>query len=72
MPYTKEEFYREANQRMMNDPEMIEMAMKAMPVERRHEGVTIDDLHRVLPQMIEKMRQRLLARIDASLLPPTE
>jgi hypothetical protein len=39
MPYTKEQFIREANEELAKDPDMIEMVMEAASVEKRLEGI---------------------------------
>jgi hypothetical protein len=40
MPYTKEEFIREANERIAKDADMIEMVLKDLSPEKRLEGVS--------------------------------
>ena len=60
MPFTKEQFIREVNQKIAKDPEMIELVLKDLPIEKRLEGVSAEDLLRGLsPEAREEFRRRL-------------
>ena len=60
MPYTKEEFIREANQKIAKDPEMIELMLKDLPIKKRLENVSVDDLIGGLsPEALEELRRKV-------------
>ena len=40
MPYTKEEFIREAKEKMAKDPDMIDRVLKDLSPEKRLEGIS--------------------------------
>jgi hypothetical protein len=48
LPYTKEEFIREANEKLAKDPEIIALVLKDLPLSRRLEGQSVDNIMRLL------------------------
>ncbi len=71
MPYTKEEFIREAKEKMAKDPDMIDRVLKdlspekrleGISPEKRLEGISVEDLAGGLsPEQREAMLRRLQA-----------
>jgi hypothetical protein len=60
MPYTKEEFYREAMEKMRKDPDVIRWVLESTTVKERLEGVPVEELLKGLsPEMRESLRQKL-------------
>jgi hypothetical protein len=72
MPFTKEEFIRDALARMARDPVVIKIVLESLPVEQRLEGLppekrlhgmSVEDL---LKGLSVEQRAALLARLQAS------
>jgi len=61
MAYTKEEFIREAFQKMVKDPVIIEMALEMVALDRSLEGMPMEELVRRIS--MEKIVEKKLSLI---------
>lgn len=62
MPFTVEEFVEETMERIARDPERVRQILARVPVERRLEGVPIDEVFRSLTP---EQKAALLARLQS-------